>query len=67
MQDPVVLVETGHTYERQNIQNWYNKGQRVCPRSGKALSGWKLQLVRRTCLLCPLQMGTSILIATDGG
>eukprot|EP00983_Pelagomonas_calceolata_P130547 1161694-Pelagomonas_calceolata.AAC.9 len=25
MQDPVVLQETGHSYERKAIENWFNK------------------------------------------
>mmetsp|Transcript_28552 Transcript_28552/g.73573 ORF Transcript_28552/g.73573 Transcript_28552/m.73573 type:complete len:607 (+) Transcript_28552:70-1890(+) len=44
MQDPVVLQETGHSYERKAIENWFNKGHHYCPRTGKALS-------RKLCLI----------------
>jgi len=25
MQDPVILQETGHSYERKAIESWFNK------------------------------------------
>lgn len=34
MHDPVILHETGHSYERNSIQDWFNKGHHFCPRSG---------------------------------
>jgi hypothetical protein len=36
-QDPVLLVETGQTYDRESIEHWFNKGHRTCPLTGKEL------------------------------
>ncbi|KAL3519153.1 hypothetical protein ACH5RR_021742 [Cinchona calisaya] len=35
-EDPVTL-ETGQTFERSAIKNWYGKGNRTCPVTGKIL------------------------------
>ncbi|KAG2493692.1 hypothetical protein HYH03_008206 [Edaphochlamys debaryana] len=37
MHDPVILHETGHSYERPALINWWNKGNHFCPRSGQHL------------------------------
>ncbi|KAK9803869.1 hypothetical protein WJX72_000789 [[Myrmecia] bisecta] len=34
MKDPVMLVETHETYDRQNIERWFAEGHRTCPVSG---------------------------------
>eukprot|EP00798_Chlamydomonas_sp_ICE-L_P003920 gene3920-13993_t len=34
MKHPVVLWETGASYEKAAMENWYAKGNRFCPRSG---------------------------------
>ncbi|KAK9836855.1 hypothetical protein WJX74_009592 [Apatococcus lobatus] len=31
MSDPVLLAETGMTYDRASIQEWLDRGQRTCP------------------------------------
>lgn len=31
MKDPVVLVETGQTYDRKYIEEWFGRGNRTCP------------------------------------
>ena len=36
-QDPVLLVETGQTYDRESIEQWFHKGHRTCPLTGKDL------------------------------
>ncbi|CAI5494612.1 unnamed protein product [Closterium sp. Naga37s-1] len=42
MRDPVTLVETGDTYNRNAIENFFAKGKRVCPKSGKHLKSVEL-------------------------
>eukprot|EP00798_Chlamydomonas_sp_ICE-L_P012212 gene12212-15343_t len=37
MMDPVLLVETGHTYHRQSITNWFRRGHRTCPKTNRVL------------------------------
>lgn len=42
-QDPVVLFESGHSFERQALEDWWANGHRMCPKTGiplksKALS-----------------------------
>lgn len=47
MSDPVLLVETGHTYERAAIERWfttYGAGRR-CPVTNLELTAWPPQLV----------------------
>jgi U-box domain len=34
MHEPVVLLETGHSYERKAIEEWWGKGNHFCPRTG---------------------------------
>eukprot|EP00210_Caulerpa_lentillifera_P001852 g1781.t1 len=31
MKDPVVLVETGQTYDRRYIEEWFTRGNKTCP------------------------------------
>lgn len=38
MYDPVLLVDTGHTYERWAITKWFRKGKRTCPKSGRRVN-----------------------------
>lgn len=39
MEDPVVLIETGVTYDRKSIMKWFDEyGYTTCPVSGKELS-----------------------------
>ncbi|KAK1434382.1 hypothetical protein QVD17_00121 [Tagetes erecta] len=37
MTDPVIIA-TGQTYERENIQKWLNSNHRTCPKTGETLS-----------------------------
>jgi hypothetical protein len=34
MVEPVLLVETGYSYEKAAVTDWFNKGNKFCPRSG---------------------------------
>lgn len=34
MREPVLLLETGHTYERWAIVEWFSRGRRNCPKTG---------------------------------
>ncbi|GJP77695.1 hypothetical protein CLOP_g8053 [Closterium sp. NIES-67] len=42
MRDPVKLVETGETYNRNAIENFFAKGKRACPKTGKHLKSAEL-------------------------
>ena len=35
--DPVVLVESGHSFERQALEDWWAQGHRMCPKTGTPL------------------------------
>ena len=37
MWDPVLLVESGHSYDRPSIQQWFQRGNRTCPRTNRKL------------------------------
>ncbi|GAX82716.1 hypothetical protein CEUSTIGMA_g10142.t1 [Chlamydomonas eustigma] len=37
MFDPVLLVETGHSYNRASIQQWFQRGNRTCPKTNRKL------------------------------
>jgi hypothetical protein len=50
MTDPVLLVETGHTYNRLSIQQWFQKGNRTCPKTNRKLKSL-LVAVRLPCVL----------------
>eukprot|EP00798_Chlamydomonas_sp_ICE-L_P031362 gene31362-6523_t len=51
MVDPVLLVETGHTYNRQSITNWFRRGHRTCPKTNRNLrslllsTNWSLRSI----------------------
>ncbi|KAI8474805.1 MAG: hypothetical protein J3K34DRAFT_406666 [Monoraphidium minutum] len=45
MQDPVILVESGHSFERMALKDWWASGHRMCPKSGVPLKAGKLQMV----------------------
>jgi hypothetical protein len=34
MVEPVLVVDTGYSYEKAAITDWFNKGNKFCPRSG---------------------------------
>jgi hypothetical protein len=34
MTDPVILLETGQTYERSALEEWFSRGKRECPATG---------------------------------
>lgn len=36
--DPVVLVETGQTYDRQSVERWFREGHNSCPLTSKVLT-----------------------------
>lgn len=39
MQDPVILVETGVTFEKQAIKDWFQKGKhRTCPATSRPVA-----------------------------
>lgn len=42
MSDPVVLVETGQTYDRKCIEEWFSRGKVTCPVTGQRLSSTQL-------------------------
>lgn len=33
-QDPVLLHDTGHSYERKALEEWWTSGHHFCPRTG---------------------------------
>ncbi len=37
MWDPVLLVETGHSYDRSSIEQWFKRGNRTCPKTNRHL------------------------------
>ena len=37
-EDPVLLIETGQTYDRQSIERWFKEGHNTCPSTGKTLT-----------------------------
>ncbi|KAL9644930.1 hypothetical protein ABK040_004424 [Willaertia magna] len=41
MKDPVLLIETGHTYDRESIEQWFQTNN-TCPLTGKKLIDKKL-------------------------
>ena len=40
--DPVLLIQTGQTYDRDSIESWFLKGHRTCPLTGQALQSTQL-------------------------
>lgn len=42
MVDPVMLVETGQTYDRVSIEGWFGKNKNTCPLSGRELEAKQL-------------------------
>lgn len=40
--EPVMLVETGQTYDRTSIEGWFAKGKNTCPLSGRDLEAKQL-------------------------
>ncbi|KAL8464440.1 hypothetical protein ACS0TY_034097 [Phlomoides rotata] len=34
----LVIISTGHTYERESIHKWLNSGHRTCPKMGQTLN-----------------------------
>lgn len=38
MEDPVMLVETGQTYDRLSIEDWFARGYNTCPLTGQTMS-----------------------------
>ena len=37
MQDPVIVVDSGQTYDRCNIEKWFSEGHSTCPLTNKRL------------------------------
>jgi hypothetical protein len=37
MTDPVVLFESGHSFERRALEDWWANGHRMCPKTGTPL------------------------------
>lgn len=42
MRDPVMLVESKETYDRNAIENWFAKGNRTDPKTGKNLRNFEI-------------------------
>ncbi|KAL3163426.1 hypothetical protein ABBQ32_009804 [Trebouxia sp. C0010 RCD-2024] len=42
MSDPVLLSETGQTYERTAILDWFRRGHRTCPATNTSLASFQL-------------------------
>ena len=40
--DPVLLIETGQTYDRQSVERWFNEGHKTCPSTGKVLTSTQI-------------------------
>lgn len=38
MTEPVLLVETGHSFEKWAIEEWFAQGKRTCPLTAVALT-----------------------------
>lgn len=38
MREPVLLVETGHSFEKWAIERWFAQGNRTCPLTGVTLT-----------------------------
>ncbi|CAO2041866.1 unnamed protein product, partial [Urochloa humidicola] len=43
MQDPVIMVSSGQTYERSCIQSWLDSGHNTCPKTQLPLSDYALK------------------------
>jgi len=43
-QDPVVLMESGHSFERQALEDWWANGHRMCPKTGIPLKSKHLMV-----------------------
>ena len=48
MEDPVILAETGITYDRSAITAWFERGNRTCPCTGERVTS--LQLIPNRAL-----------------
>ncbi|CAD7696990.1 unnamed protein product [Ostreobium quekettii] len=46
MKTPVMIIETGVTYEKTSIENWFARGFRTCPVTGKNLASTQLVVNR---------------------
>ena len=42
MQDPVMVVEVGYTYEKAAILEWFQRGHSTCPDTGKELESLEI-------------------------
>lgn len=42
MKEPVMVVEAGYTYEKNAIVEWFQRGNRTCPDTGKELKSLEL-------------------------
>lgn len=42
MKEPVMVVEAGYTYEKNAILEWFQRGNRTCPDTGKELKSLEL-------------------------
>lgn len=40
--DPVLLIETGQTYDRQSVETWFKRGHNTCPSTGKTLTSTQI-------------------------
>ncbi|CAD7701373.1 unnamed protein product [Ostreobium quekettii] len=42
MRKPMIVVETGHTYDATSIEEWFATGKKTCPETGLALESTQL-------------------------
>lgn len=42
MQEPVMILEAGYTYEKSAIAEWFDRGNRTCPDTGKELDSLEI-------------------------
>ena len=62
MADPVLLVETGMTFDRASIQEWLSRGNQTCPLTHQRLTSGQ---VRLSLILLFEVASCSIIIATS--
>jgi hypothetical protein len=53
MADPVLLVETGMSYDRASICSWLQKGNHTCPKTNRRLKSLLVAVKRPESLSHP--------------
>ena len=62
MSDPVLLAETGMTYDRASVQEWLDRGQRTCPLTHQQLVTRQVSM-QRAAMLAHGQQTCSVIVA----